>query len=140
MIPETDLRRVIVDAYRSAAAPGARFFEGELFADSAERGDRALIELFKDLRWTTAVVVTHDPVARYLIAKALGLGLAGLQFFEQDAGRLNIIDWAAMPGDVSRPIIRLVNGTVDNPVKTGSRDPTLVRFYEAYRASRGSAP
>jgi probable phosphoglycerate mutase len=139
-VPETDLRRVIVEAYRSAAAPGARFFDGELFTTFAARLDRGLINLLEDPGWTTAVIVTHDPVARYLLAKALGFGLNGLAFFEQDAGCLNIIDWVATPGDAPRPIIRLVNGTLDNPLKTGRRDPALVRFYEVYRASRGRAP
>ena len=90
MVPEADLRHVVVDAYRSAAAPGARFFGGELFAAFAARIDRGLTDLLEDPRWTTAVVVTHDPVARYVLAKALDLGLAGLRFFQQDAGCLNI--------------------------------------------------
>lgn len=137
-VPEADLRRVIVDAYRSAAAPGACFFGGESFTAFAERIDRGLLDLLADRRWTTAVVVTHDPVARYLLAKALGLGLAGLPFFEQDAGCLNIIDWVGPPGDPTCPIIRLVNGTADNLVKTGRRDPALARFYENYRTSRAA--
>ncbi len=138
-VPEADLRRVIVDAYHSAATPAARFFGGEFFSAFAARIDCGLINLLDDARWTTAVVVTHDPVARYVLAKALGLGLAGLPFFEQDAGCLNIIDWVGAPGGSPAPVVRLVNGTVNNLVKQGRRDPALARFYESYRASRPGA-
>jgi hypothetical protein len=52
---------------------------------------------------------------------------------------LNIIDWTRKPGGSPNPIIRLVNGTADNLVKTGRRAPALVRFYESYRASPARA-
>ena len=81
------------------------------------------------------MVVTHDPVARYVLAKALDLGFAGLPFFEQDAGCLHIIDWLGVPGAPLCAVIRLVNGTMDDPMKQGRREPVLARFYEAYRAS-----
>ncbi len=139
-VAEADLRRVIVDAYHAGTEPGSRFFGGETFTAFAERVDIGVRDLLDDDSWTTAVVVTHDPVARYLVSKALGLGLAGLRFFEQDVGCLNIIDWMGQGGDQPSPIVRLVNGTADNLVKTGSREPALARFYESYRASRaGSA-
>jgi probable phosphoglycerate mutase len=138
-VAEADLRRVIVDAYHLAAAPGARFLGGELFRNFAGRIDRALVGLIEDTRWTTALVITHDPIARYVLAKALGLGLAGLHFFEQDAGCLNIIDWVRREEGSPGPIIRLVNGTADNLVKLGRRDPALERFYDSYLASRASA-
>ncbi len=135
-IPDHQLRSVIVDAHRDAASPGARFFGGELFSAFAGRVDRGLDRLLADPSWTTLAVVTHDPVARYVIARALGLGLAGLRFFEQDAGCLNVIDWAADPDGSVQPIVRLVNGTPDNLVKAGPREPALVRFHRSYRASR----
>ncbi|MDP9362887.1 MAG: histidine phosphatase family protein [Chloroflexota bacterium] len=135
-IPDRQLRSVIVDAYRNAASPGARFFGGELFSAFAGRVGRGLDRLLADPGWTTLAVVTHDPVARYVIARALGLGLAGLRFFEQDAGGLNVIDWAADPDGSVQPIVRLINGTPDNLVKAGPREPALVRFHRGYRASR----
>ena len=73
-------------------------------------------------------------ISRYLLAKALGLGLDGLPFFEQDAGCINIIDWVGMPGAPLCPIIRLVNGTMDNPMKTGA----AIRLWRA--STRPIAP
>ncbi len=135
-IPDHQLRSVVVDAHRNAASQGARFFGGELFSAFAGRVDRGLDLLLADPSWTTLAVVTHDPVLRYVIARALGLGLAGLRFFEQDAGCLNVTDWAADPDGSVQPTVRLINGTPGNLVKAGPREPALARFYRSYRASR----
>jgi hypothetical protein len=129
---------VIVDAYRHAPSPGARFFGGELFTSFAERVDEGLARLLADPTWTTLAVVTHDPVARYVLAKALGLGLAGMRFLEQDAGCLDVIDWISGPDGSIEPILRLVNGTPDNLAKAGSREPALARFHQNYLRSRES--
>lgn len=138
LVSERDLRGVIVDAYRHAPSPGARFFGGESFAAFADRVDRGLGRLLANPTWTTLAIVTHDPVARYVLAKALGLGLAGMRFFEQDAGCLNVIDWIPAPDGSIEPIVRLVNGTPDNLAKAGSREPALARFHRSYLRSRES--
>ena len=135
-IPVEDLERTIVHAYRNASQKDARFFGGEAFAAFATRVDRALARLWVDPDWTTAAIVSHDPVNRLLLANSLGLGLAGLAAFEQDAGCINIIDFSE---DDAPPIVRLVNATWEDPAKSGSRETGLTRFYRSYRASRGGA-
>jgi hypothetical protein len=88
---------------------------------------------------TACVEVRTDAGTRIVIDCGTGahdLGLAGLRFFEQDTGCLNVIDCAADPDGSVQPIVRLVNGTPDNLVKAGPREPALVRFHRSYRASR----
>lgn len=100
------------------------------------RVERGLDRLFDDRCWTTTLIVAHDPVNRYLIASSLGLGLAGLQFFEQDAACVNIIDFVDDADGAVEPIIRLVNGTAGDLTRSISREPALARFYRNYLASR----
>jgi len=78
--PPARLHGVIVDAYRRAAEPGACFFGGEGFADFARRAGDALEHRLTSRSWSTAVVVTHDPVLRFLVARCLGLGLGACGF------------------------------------------------------------
>ena len=77
-VPPVHLRAVIADAYRRAADPGACFFGCEEFGCFARRTGDALDRLLAAPGWSTAVVVTHDPVLRFLVARCLGLGLAGM--------------------------------------------------------------
>ena len=130
-VDDGDLRSVIVDAHRRADEPGARFFGGERFADFADRVRDALHRLLEDRSWTTAAAVTHDPVGRFVLARAVGLGLAGMRFFEQDHACVNVIDWPRGPA-CPEAVIRLVNGTAGDLAKTGPRELALERFYRSY--------
>lgn len=135
LVDDEELRGVIVDAHRRADEPGARFFGGERFADFADRVQGALHRLLDDRSWTTAAAVTHDPVGRFVLARAVGLGLAGMRLFEQDQACVNVIDWLQGPAG-PEAVIRLVNGTADDLAKTGPREPALQRFYRSYTLSR----
>ncbi len=130
------LRAVIVDAYRCAADPGACFFGGEDFGGFARRTGDALDRLLAAPDWSTAVVVTHDPVLRFLVARCLGLGLAGMYFFEQEAGCVHVIEFPWLAGGEASPLIRLLNGGPDDLARLGARGPALDRFYHRYNATR----
>lgn len=138
-LPDEAVDDVILAAYSRAAEPGARFFGGEAFADLAIRVEAGLARLIADRSWTTMLVVTHDPIIRCAVAGTLGLGLRGMRFFEQDPGCITIVDWVADRDGSSTPIIRLMNGSPDDPAKGGSREPALVRFHRSYRGSRERA-
>ena len=105
-VPPDRLRAVIVDAYRRAADPCACFFGGEEFGDFARRTGDALNRLLAAPEWSTAVVVTHDPVLRFVVARCLGLGLAGMRFFEQAPGCINVIEFPKVTGAKPRAFKR----------------------------------
>lgn len=135
-ISEEALDDVILDTYRSAAKPGARFLGGELFIELVTRVQNGIDRLLVATGWTTLLLVTHDPVIRLVISTTLGLGLRGIRYFEQDPGCLTIIDWAENRDRVAEPILRLINGSPDDLAKCGSREPALARFHRSYCASR----
>lgn len=133
-VPREQLHAVIVNAYRRADEPGACFFGGEAFADFAARIDAALLRLLAAPGWRNAVLVTHEPVLRWLVARGLGLGLSGMRFFEQEPGCVNVIEFSAMTGE---PLIRLLNGAPGDLGRLAARGPALDRFHQRYSAARG---
>ena len=132
LLPPARLRAVIMDAYRNAADPGACFFGGEGFGDFARRVGDVLDRLLAVADWSTAAVVTHDPVLRFLIARCLGLGLAGMRFFEQEPGCINVIEFKKSADGTGDPLIRLLNGAPGDLVRLAARGPALDRFYQRY--------
>ncbi|MBX9927242.1 MAG: histidine phosphatase family protein [Hyphomicrobiaceae bacterium] len=136
IVSEDAVDSVILDTFRLAAEPGARFLGGEPFVELATRVQRGIDGLLVATDWTTLVLVTHDPVIRLVISTTLGLGLRGMRYFEQDPGCLTIIDWAENRDGVAEPILRLINASPDDLAKGGSREPALVRFHRSYCASR----
>lgn len=134
-LPPARLRAVIMDAYRHAAEPGACFFGGEDFGDFARRVGQALDRLLAAPDWSTAVVVTHDPVLRLVVAHCLGLGLAGMRFFEQEPGCINVIEFQRSADGAGSPLIRLLNGAPGDLARLAARGPALDRFHQRYKAA-----
>lgn len=85
------------ETYRGLRARVWPFFEG----------------LMRDQSWTRVAVVAHGGVNNAVIGHVLGTAGPSLVNVDQDFGCLNIID---LIGD--RPILRLVNFTAYDPVKT----------------------
>ena len=135
-VPPERLHGVIVDAYRRAAEPGACFFGGEGFSDFARRAGDALEHLLAARSWSTAVVVTHDPVLRFIVARCLGLGLGGMRFFEHEPGCINVIEFENSADGAGGSLIRLMNGAPGDLARLAGRGPVLDRFYQRYTAAQ----
>lgn len=106
-----EVRRVITQAYLEAGRPGARFLGGESFADFAWRVDDALGRILAQPGWARAVVVTHEPALRHILARCHGLGLGGLSAFELATGSATVLEWSAEACGAEAATVLLMNGT-----------------------------
>ena len=70
--------------------------------------------------WKRVAVVAHGGVNNAIIGRVLGAEGPGLANIDQDFGCVNMIDYM---GD--RPVIRLLNFTAYDPLKTGLEVPSL---------------
>ena len=70
--------------------------------------------------WKRIAVVAHGGVNNAIIGRVLGAEGPGLANIEQDFGCVNIVDYV---GD--RPVLRLLNFTAYDPLKTGLEMPSL---------------
>lgn len=121
-------------SFDAAGEPGASFLPGgEPFADAYDRlvaGLRALIEA----PWRTALLVAHEGVNRLLLGHAAGAGPAGCAHFEQDLACVNVLDLDVARDDdgglvLLRTVIKQVNLTADDPVKTGLPRTSLEHLF-----------
>ena len=97
-----------------AAEPGARFAEGEAYADFQARVTAVFRTILLQPDWTTMLLVAHDGTNRTLLSWVTGAGLAGLGAFEQDPGCLNIIDADVVDDRIVRRMIKALNLTPTN--------------------------
>lgn len=107
-----------------------QFLGGETFGELADRVLPCFHPLLDDSDWQHLLLVAHGGVNRLLLAQAIGADLKAFGAFEQDAGCLNIID-VSQDGAF---LIRLVNATPYDLVKTNLHLTTMERLYEQYRA------
>ena len=85
--------------------------------------------------WRRLLLVAHDGVNRIILAWAAQAGLGALAAFEQDMGCLNLID-LDMAGDaVERRIIRLMNYTPYDAVKSSLFLTSMEHVFGAYAAA-----
>jgi broad specificity phosphatase PhoE len=124
-IPPAELRATFVDALTRPLTGVDTFLMGETFGDFRDRVIPAFHELIEDLTWTSMLLVAHGATNRVILADALGAELASLGHMEQDAGCINIVDF----DDRSYGIVRAVNYTPYNPLKTGLALTTMERYF-----------
>jgi probable phosphoglycerate mutase len=128
-IPATALEQAFLGAFTGEIGRETRFLAGETFGSLQDRVLACFEELLADPGWRHLLIVAHGGVNRTILAHLLGLGLAGVAAFEQDAGCINIID--VRPG--GRCLLRLVNHSPVNPMKVGLELTTMERLYQQYR-------
>lgn len=106
-------------AFARAHEPGARYSEGEVFADFESRVLSGLNQLLADKTWNDLALVAHGGVNKVILGWAAGAGLKGFQSMDQNTCCLNIIDIDTHPktGDHVRTLIRGVNITTYDPAK-----------------------
>lgn len=134
-VPDAALFDTLTHAYAEAANPDGRFVGGESFAEVRARVLEAWAGLLADDRWTTLLVVAHDAVNRMILTEVNGAGPAGMARLEQDLACLNLIDVDGV-GAEARQVLRAVNVTPYDPLKTTCRLTSLERVYLGYAPSR----
>jgi broad specificity phosphatase PhoE len=114
-----EVRQAIRRAYREAGLPGARFLGGESFVAFGQRVERAVGRVLAQPGWTRAVLVTHEPAVRLVLARSQGLGLAGLAAFDVAPGRVSVLDCPPGAATVEATTLRLANGTGGDALRLG---------------------
>ena len=121
--------------FETAAVAGAAFAGGETFAAFEARVLAAFERTLRGPEWRRLLLVAHDGVNRIILAWAAQAGLGALAAFEQDMGCLNLID-LDMAGDaVERRIIRLMNYTPYDAVKSKLFLTSMEHVFGAYAAA-----
>ncbi|MFL5109984.1 MAG: histidine phosphatase family protein [Microvirga sp.] len=125
----------LVRVFETAAVAGAAFAGGETFAAFEARVLAAFERTLRGPEWRRLLLVAHDGVNRIILAWAAQAGLGALAAFEQDMGCLNLID-LDMAGDaVERRIIRLMNYTPYDAVKSSLFLTSMEHVFGAYAAA-----
>jgi broad specificity phosphatase PhoE len=125
-----------------AGNPNARFAGGETFSEFAARVVGAFNGVVAAQNWETLLMVCHGGVNRAILTEITGAGLKAFGAFEQDSCCLNIVDVDCCldSGKVERWILRAVNVTADDPIKSTRRLLTLEgmakRFAEEAESAR----
>jgi broad specificity phosphatase PhoE len=96
------------------------YLGGETYRQLRERVWPLVDEHCRRSDWRRIALVAHGGVNNAIIGHVLGAGGPGLANVEQDFGCVNIID---VLGD--RPVLRLLNFTAYDPLKTGLEVPSL---------------
>ena len=124
-----------------AGNPNARFAGGETFAEFAARVIGAFNEVVAAQNWETVLMVCHGGVNRAILTEITGAGLKAFGAFEQDSCCLNIIDVDCCldSGRVERWILRAVNVTAEDPIKSTRRLLTLEGMAKRF-ADEAAAP
>ena len=128
------IEKAFLGALACDLTPETRFLGGESFGALRHRVWPCFQGLLADRQWRNLLVVAHGVVNRVILSEILGMGLSCLGALEQDACCVNLID----VDDAGRCLVRLINYTAANPVKTGMELTTLERLYLQFCKRRPS--
>ena len=131
-IPAEQLVDTVTKAFSVGITPEAKFLAGETFGSLVERVLGCWQNLVADQGWQKLLLVAHGGVNRVLLTHALGSGLVGFGSLEQDPGCVNILD---VEPD-GRLLVRLVNFTPYNALKSGLELTTMERLFVEFLESR----
>jgi probable phosphoglycerate mutase len=131
-IPAEQIVDTVTKAFPLGLSPEAKFLAGETFGSLVERVMGCWQKLVADPSWHKMLLVAHGGVNRVLLTHALGSGLAGFGALEQDPACINIID---VEPD-GRLLVRLVNFTPYNALKSGLELTTMERLFIEFLESR----
>jgi broad specificity phosphatase PhoE len=126
-IPEDELERAFVEAWRDVVPEEARFLGGETVASLLDRVLPAIDRLLADPEWDVVLAVLHGGVNRAILSYALTGGRAFLGNFEQSPGCINVLDvgedW----------VVRAVNVTPTDLAHRGGRLRTMEELWAEFR-------
>jgi broad specificity phosphatase PhoE len=126
-IPEDEIERAFVAAWRDVVPEEARFLGGETVGSLLDRVLAALERLLSDRAWDVLLAVLHGGVNRAILSYALTGGRAFLGNFEQSPGCINVLDvgedW----------VVRAVNIAPSDPAHRGGRLRTMEELWAEFR-------
>ena len=120
-----------------AAAPGARFAGGDLYADFYARVTTEFERILLEPGWTRLLIVAHEGTNRMILGWASGGGLSAVGAFEQDPCCLNVIDADIVDGAVERKYIKLMNATPAGHAKHGNYLSSMEQVFALRRRMMG---
>jgi probable phosphoglycerate mutase len=129
-IPADALHEEFVHAFRGVIPNDSRFLRGESIGELFDRVLPALERLVSAPGWNTVLAVLHGAVNRALISNALTGERMFLGHFEQAPACLNVLD----VGDDGDWIVRAVNIAPYDLLHGSSRQTTMERYWDQYRA------
>ena len=127
-IPEDELERAFVEAWRDVVPEVARFLGGETIGSLLDRVLPAVDRLVADRGWDTVLAVLHGGVNRAILSYALIRGRAMLGNFEQAPACINVLD--VVDDDW---VVRAVNTTPTDLAHRGGRLRTMEQLWEEFR-------
>lgn len=131
-IPEDELERAFLEAWRGVVPEEAKFLGGETVGALLDRVLGALDRLLADPDWDLALAVLHGGVNRAIISHALTGGRAMFGNLEQSPACINVLD----VGDDW--IVRAVNMTPVDLAHGGSRLRTMEELWGEFRPPGGA--
>jgi broad specificity phosphatase PhoE len=126
-IPENELERAFVEAWRDVVPEDAQFLGGETIGSLLDRVLPAVDRLVADPEWDTVLAVLHGGVNRAILSYALIRGRAMLGNFEQAPACINVLD----VGDDW--VVRAVNTTPTDLAHRGGRRRTMEELWGEFR-------
>jgi broad specificity phosphatase PhoE len=126
-IPEDEIERAFLEAWRDVVPEEARFLGGETIGSLLDRVLPAIDRLVADPDWDIVLAVLHGGVNRAILSYALTGGRAFLGNFEQSPGCINVLDvgedW----------VVRAVNVTPTDLAHRGGRLRTMEELWAEFR-------
>jgi broad specificity phosphatase PhoE len=126
-IPEDELERTFVEAWRDVVPEEAQFLGGESIGSLLDRVIPAVDRLINDPDWDVLLAVLHAGVNRAILSYALTGGRVLLGNLEQSPACINVLD----VGDDW--IVRAVNITPTDLAHRGGRLRTMEELWAEFR-------
>lgn len=126
-IPEDELERAFLEAWRDVVPEEDRFLGGETIGSLLDRVLPAVDRLVADPDWDVVLAVLHGGVNRAILSYALTGGRMMLGNFEQAPACINILD----VGDDW--VVRAVNTTPTDLAHHGGRLRTMEELWREFR-------
>ena len=128
-IPEDQLERTFVEAWKNVVPKEVRFLGGETIGSLLDRVLPAVERLLADEEWDVVLAVLHGGVNRAILSYALTGRRALLGNLEQAPGCINVLD----VGDDW--VVRAVNISPTDPTHLGGRLRTMEELWAEFRGS-----
>jgi probable phosphoglycerate mutase len=132
-IPEDELERAFLDAWRDVVPEDKPFLGGETVGSLLDRVLPAVERLLADRNWDVVLAVLHGAVNRAILSHALTGGRLFLGNLEQAPGCVNILD----VGD-SDWVVRAVGITPLDLAHRGGRLRTMEELWAEFRPPAAS--
>ena len=126
-IPEDELERTFIEAWRDVVPEEAQFLGGESIGSLLDRVSPAVDQLLADNEWDVLLAVLHAGVNRAILSYALTGGRVLLGNLEQSPAGINVLD----VGDDW--IVRAVNITPTDLAHRGGRLRTMEELWAEFR-------